>query len=37
MQLRFPKDWLKTHQLTRADLEQERAYLAATDFNLEYC
>ena len=34
--LQFPKDWLASHQLTCADLEQEKAYLTATDFTLDY-
>jgi exopolyphosphatase/guanosine-5'-triphosphate,3'-diphosphate pyrophosphatase len=31
----FPKDWLKKYSLTRADLEQEITYLAASGFTLQ--
>jgi exopolyphosphatase/guanosine-5'-triphosphate,3'-diphosphate pyrophosphatase len=34
--LAFPEGWLDLHQLTRADLEQESAYLSAANFHLEY-
>jgi exopolyphosphatase/guanosine-5'-triphosphate,3'-diphosphate pyrophosphatase len=33
--VRFPKAWLEKHSLTRADLEQEVAYLTASGFNLQ--
>jgi exopolyphosphatase/guanosine-5'-triphosphate,3'-diphosphate pyrophosphatase len=36
LKLRFPKDWLKRHPLTRADLEQEAAYLKAAEFKLGF-
>ncbi len=34
LQLRFPEEWLEQHPLTRSDLEQEAAYLAAADIKL---
>jgi len=34
--LRFPKDWLKDHPLTVADLEQEAEYLLAAEMVLDY-
>jgi exopolyphosphatase/guanosine-5'-triphosphate,3'-diphosphate pyrophosphatase len=32
----FPPGWLDAHPLTRADLEQEQAYLAAADIGLRF-
>ena len=32
----FPPGWLDGHPLTRADLEQEQAYLAAADIRLQF-
>ena len=34
--LRFPPGWLDAHPLTRADLEQEQAYLAAAGIGLRF-
>jgi exopolyphosphatase/guanosine-5'-triphosphate,3'-diphosphate pyrophosphatase len=34
VQLRFPADWLATHPLTRADLDEERRYLKRAGFTL---
>jgi len=34
--VRFPKDWLKDHPLTAADLEQEAEYLLAVEIVLDY-
>ena len=34
--LRFPKNWLKEHPLTAADLEQEAGYLLAAEMILDY-
>ena len=34
--LRFPPGWLDAHPLTRADLEQEEAYLAAAGIGLRF-
>ena len=34
--LSFPAGWLDAHPLTRADLEQERAYLAAAGIGLRF-
>ena len=34
--LRFPAGWLDAHPLTRADLEQEQAYLAAAGIGLRF-
>jgi exopolyphosphatase/guanosine-5'-triphosphate,3'-diphosphate pyrophosphatase len=36
LQLSFPKQWLESHQLTNADLEQEAEYLSAIDFKLGF-
>jgi exopolyphosphatase/guanosine-5'-triphosphate,3'-diphosphate pyrophosphatase len=36
LQIQFPDEWLDSHALTRADLEQEASYLAAMDFTLAY-
>lgn len=33
---RFPRGWLRAHPLTLADLEQERAYLAAAGYRLSF-
>ncbi len=35
VKLKFPAGWLEAHPLTRADLEQERAYLRAAGYRLE--
>lgn len=35
IQLRFPSGWLKEHQLTTADLEQEIIYLKAASYKLK--
>ncbi len=35
LQLALPRTWLDTHPLTRADLEQERAYLKPLDIKLQ--
>ncbi|KPV41171.1 exopolyphosphatase [Thiohalorhabdus denitrificans] len=35
LRLRFPAGWLEEHPLTRADLEQEAAFLAAAGFSLQ--
>jgi len=35
IELRFPEGWLETHPLTRADLQQEAAYLRAADWTLQ--
>lgn len=34
--LRFPKNWLKDHPLTAADLEQEAGYLQGAEMVLDY-
>ena len=34
--LRFPKNWLKDHPLTAADLEQEAGYLLGAEMVLDY-
>jgi exopolyphosphatase/pppGpp-phosphohydrolase len=36
LKLRFPDGWLDEHALTRADLEQESAYLKAGEFKLGF-
>jgi exopolyphosphatase/guanosine-5'-triphosphate,3'-diphosphate pyrophosphatase len=36
LDLRFPEGWLDRHPLTRTDLEQEAAYLAAARFSLTF-
>jgi len=36
LSLRFPENWLEQHPLTRADLEQESAYVRAGEFTLNY-
>jgi len=36
MHLQFPTGWLESHQLTHADLEQEKTYLASAGFALDY-
>jgi exopolyphosphatase/guanosine-5'-triphosphate,3'-diphosphate pyrophosphatase len=36
LQLKFPDGWLETHPLTRADLEQEAAYLDKAGFSLKF-
>jgi exopolyphosphatase/guanosine-5'-triphosphate,3'-diphosphate pyrophosphatase len=35
LRLHFPDRWLEAHPLVRADLEQERSYLAAAGYRLE--
>lgn len=35
LRLKFPEAWLDSHQLTRADLEQEANYLRASDLKLK--
>lgn len=35
LRLRFPEAWLDAHPLVRADLEQERDYLAAAGYRLD--
>jgi exopolyphosphatase/guanosine-5'-triphosphate,3'-diphosphate pyrophosphatase len=37
LSIEFPSGWLESHQLTYADLEQEREYLDAIKLNLEFC
>lgn len=37
LEARFPRGWLRAHPLTLADLEQERAYLAAVRHRLSFC
>ncbi len=37
LQLSFPKDWLKHHPLTLADLESEATYLKVIDHKLKFC
>lgn len=37
LQMKFPKNWLNDHPLTRADLTQEVKYLKATNLNLKIC
>jgi len=34
LDIRFPKDWLDEHPLTKLDLEQEKKYLAAIDYQI---
>jgi exopolyphosphatase/guanosine-5'-triphosphate,3'-diphosphate pyrophosphatase len=34
--LKFPRGWLKSHPLTAADLAQEKTYLAAARFSLNF-
>ena len=36
LSLKFPRDWLDNHALTRADLEAEAVYLEAIEFTLKY-
>ena len=36
LSLKFPKDWLDNHALTRADLEAEAVYLEAVEFTLKF-
>lgn len=36
LRVAFPPDWLEAHPLTRADLEQERSYLAAVGMKLSF-
>jgi exopolyphosphatase/guanosine-5'-triphosphate,3'-diphosphate pyrophosphatase len=36
LEIRFPRGWLRTHPLTRADLEQERAWLEAAGWELSW-
>jgi len=36
LRLRFPEGWLDAHPLSRADLEEEAAYLKAIDFKLKF-
>ena len=36
LSLKFPKDWLANHALTRADLEIEAEYLEAAEFDLKF-
>jgi exopolyphosphatase / guanosine-5'-triphosphate,3'-diphosphate pyrophosphatase len=36
IRLRYPPEWLDTHALSRADLEQEAVYLKAAAFKLKY-
>ncbi len=36
LEMKFPKDWLEEHPLTRADLEREQDYLEGLDFKLNY-
>jgi len=36
LEITFPLGWLEAHPLTRADLEQEAAYLAAGKWRLEF-
>jgi len=35
LEIRFPKDWLAEHPLTKLDLEQEQKYLRAIDYQLK--
>ena len=36
LSLKFPRDWLDNHALTRADLEAEAGYLEAVEFTLKF-
>ena len=36
LSLKFPRDWLDNHALTRADLEVEAGYLEAIEFMLKF-
>ena len=36
LSLKFPRDWLDNHALTRADLEAEAVYLEAIEFTLKF-
>jgi exopolyphosphatase/guanosine-5'-triphosphate,3'-diphosphate pyrophosphatase len=36
LELEFPKEWLDTHPLTAADLEQEVDYLKGVGFKLRF-
>ena len=36
LSLKFPKDWLNNHALTRADLEAEAVYLETIEFTLKF-
>ena len=36
LSLKFPRDWLDNHALTRADLEVEAGYLEAIEFTLKF-
>jgi len=36
LELGFPKEWLDTHPLTAADLEQEVEYLKGIGFKLRF-
>jgi exopolyphosphatase/guanosine-5'-triphosphate,3'-diphosphate pyrophosphatase len=37
LELRLPDGWLEGHPLTRADLEEEAAYLRESGFELDFC
>jgi exopolyphosphatase/guanosine-5'-triphosphate,3'-diphosphate pyrophosphatase len=36
LKIAFPNEWLDSHLLTKSDLEQEAAYLATIEVNLEF-
>ena len=36
LSLKFPRDWLDNHALTRADLEAEAGYLEVVEFTLKF-
>ena len=36
LSLKFPREWLDNHALTRADLEAEAGYLEAVEFTLKF-